>query len=229
MLDKSRSRTGPTVAALVLCLAADEAAVAAGQDCDTLIRVETADTRLATEICEAARSTLSVAGTCGLVQTEPVTIRVAAQVVHGLDACLSHYDCSRSEITLTTPSELDAAIGPGDAYRVLPSAVVLKNLVSHELAHALADQSSGEVMLAGVDQEYIAAAFELEAMDPDWREALLIASAKSREPRPGLISAGIYALAPRAFAANAWLHFHQPGEGCATIMRLLKGSQSFAR
>lgn len=154
-----------------------------------------------------------------------MAIEVVEGTSHPLGDCLAVYDCAEDRIRITDPASWTGLLGEGEPYRELPPEVLLGALLTHEMAHALAARIFGD--LAFVDQEYIAAAMELELMEPESRR-ILTEAAPVRTPGPGLVSAGIYALAPRKFATNAWLHFSLPGNGCGLIRAMLAGEASFA-
>lgn len=186
-----------------------------------------ADPARAAEICATAAGLRVALDDCGLAQDRPLTIEVVTQVLHPVGSCFAAYDCHFEAIRVLDPALYPTAIPPGEPYARLPAPVVLRALLAHELAHAFATQTAARA-LAPVDQEYIAAAMELETMEPGWRRVYLDALGPEVPPSAGLIDIWIYALAPRAFAANAWRHFALPGNGCDLIGRIVAGEASFA-
>ena len=186
-----------------------------------------ADPELAAAICATVAGLSPALGGCGLPQDRPLRIEVVAQVLHPVGACFAAYDCHFEAIKVLDPALYASAIAPEEPYARLPAPVVLRALLAHELSHALATQAAGRA-LAPVDQEYIAAAMELETMEPGWRRVYLDALGPEVPASAGLIDIWIYALAPRAFAANAWRHFALPGNGCDLIGRIVAGEASFA-
>ena len=189
--------------------------------------VSGADAALAAEICATTTDLRAALAACGLAQDRPLTIALVAQVLHPVGACYAAYDCHFEAIKVLDPALYLAAIPPEEPYARLPAPVVLRALLAHEMAHALATQTAPRA-LAPVDQEYIAAAMELETMDPRWRRVYLDAVGPQVPPSAELVDIWIYALAPRAFAANAWRHFGEPGNGCDLIGRIVAGEASFA-
>lgn len=184
---------------------------------------------LSVTICDALLEAREALLACGLEQNRPITVEVMSGISHPIGECLSYYECDFDTIRVTAPDALADALSPGDAYSVLPPEVLLTSLLTHELAHALADQSAGDRRIDIVDQEYIAAALELETMAADWRDVLIRAAPVSLPPKESLIDILIYGMAPRKFATNAWQHFRAEDDGCARIREIVAGRFSFAR
>lgn len=184
---------------------------------------------LADAICTILLETRAGLAPCGLVQTLPIDVEVLDHIPAPPGPCLAHFDCDARVIRVLDPARFAGTLDPDEPYALLPEGVLLKALLTHELAHALAAQSAGPAGIETVDQEYIAAAMELQHMDPAWREVLLRAAPVSLPPRTGLIDLLIYGLAPRKFATNAWQHFSLAENGCGLVRRILSGDVSFDR
>lgn len=182
----------------------------------------------AATICAILRDLRDALAPCGLAQVRPLAVQVVAQVEHPSGTCFAAYDCHYEVIRVLDPAAYSTAIPAEQPYARLPASVTLRAFLAHELAHALATQSAPRP-LAPVDQEYIAAAMEIETMEPGWRAVYLAAIGPALPPGEGLIDIWIYALAPRDFAANAWRHFALPGNGCGLVARIVAGEASFAR
>ena len=195
---------------------------------DGRIRVDGSAPDAAAEICAVMADLRDALAPCGLLQVRPLTVEVIAQVEHPLGACFAAFDCRDEVISVLDPALYAAAIPGAEPYARLPARVTMRALLAHELAHALATQSAPRPV-AAVDQEYIAAAMELDTMEPGWRAVYLDAIGAEEPPGAGLVDIWIYALAPRAFAANAWRHFALPGNGCDLVGLILAGEASFAR
>ncbi len=179
------------------------------------------------EICAVLTEAAEMMFACGLQQTRPVSVEVVPGISHPIGECLSYFDCEFDAIRVTDPKFFAKYLSAGAPYALLPPAVLLRALLTHELAHALTEQSAGYRRIDIVDQEYIAAALELEFLAKEWRQVLLEASPVSLPPKLGLIDKWIYGLAPRKFATNAWQHFRQDGNGCNLVMRIVEGQFSF--
>ncbi len=166
---------------------------------------------------------------CGLDQNRPIQIFIEDRIAHDFADCLATYDCSDDVIRVTDPVSLSDRLEEENPYRVLPVNGLFQALISHEMAHALLEQSSSGTDLAFVDHEYVAAAMELDSLDQEWREALIDAAPVSLPPKAELISAMIYEIDPRKFATNAWRYFNAETDGCERIRRIADGDFSFSK
>ena len=165
---------------------------------------------------------------CGLEQRRPIRIELVDRLEHPAAECLAAYNCADEVIQVTDPAAIDGLLGPDSPYRRLPVDGVFRAILTHELAHALLSQSAEGRDIAFVDHEYVAAALELESLEPEWRAALIEAAPVALPATTGLISPLIYALAPRSFATNAWEFFHAEPDGCARIREIAGGTFTFS-
>ena len=165
---------------------------------------------------------------CGLHQSKPIEIVLIEKIEHDIADCLATYDCLDEIIRVTHPESIAGALVEGSPYSVLPTRIVFQALISHEMAHAFLDQSSRGTDLAFVDHEYVAAAMELDIIDPKWRQALIDAAPVRLPPKIDLISELIYGFEPRKFATNAWQYFNAEVDGCERIRQIADGDFSFS-
>lgn len=196
---------------------------------DGMFVVEADDSNLASRLCQMSSEIRTGLAACGLEQLRPLEIEVSAVVTHPLPNCLAYFDCDYDLIQITDPASLPAATAGDPVFSLLPSEVTLRALLTHELAHALATQMAGERVIRMVDQEYIAAAMELDLMEPASRKLLLDIVDADQTPYGGLIDIWIYRFEPRVFAVNAWRHFSLDENGCILVGRLVAGEFSFAQ
>lgn len=214
-----------------LALALGLAAGAVGADprpCpDPRFVTDAPDLALHNSVCAIASDSAGRLEGCGLTLARPLLIEIVGTVEHPFADCLAAFDCDLDRIRVTDPARFPERIPAAEPYADLPPEVLLRALLTHELAHAMVEHSTPERSIAPVDHEYIAAAMELDALPPDWRQHLLD-RAGIDTPRAGLINIWIYRLEPRRFAANAWVHFSQPANGCALVARIVDGAFSFA-
>jgi hypothetical protein len=180
------------------------------------------------DLCDLASETAAVLAMCNLPLRRPILVEAVEEIIHPMSTCLGSYDCADEHIRVVVRDDYSALVEPGDPYGLIPPDVLLGALLAHEMAHALVEQNAGGRAVPLVDHEYIAAAMELERLAPEWRDVLL-EDAGLAAPSEGRIDIWIYRLAPRRFAANAWLHFSLPGNGCALVGRLVSGEASFER
>lgn len=193
-----------------------------------MVAVQAPNTDLQGHLCEAAPRIVTQLGHCGLIQTRPLRIDVVDELSHEIGNCLAWFDCDQDTIKVTDPSRYGDVIEKGSPYAGLPADVLLESALTHELAHALISQTAAHREVSLIDHEYIAAALELELMDPDWRNVLLSSAPVSLPPKTGLIDIWIYGLAPRKFATNAWQHFSLPENGCALVRRIVEGEATLS-
>jgi len=192
------------------------------------LAVEADDEELVARLCEVAIPLREAITACGLKQNRVVTVEVVARLTEPFGTCLGHFDGASDRIRLVDPAAYPDVMIAGTVYDLFPQEVVVRLLLAHEMAHALAYQASGG-RVGILDQEYIAAAMELELMAPDWRDLLIEAAPVSGPPQGGMIDIGIYAMAPRKFAVDAWRLFRLPGNGCELIRRIIDGEASFSK
>lgn len=192
---------------------------------DTGFRVDTSDAATHDMICDAALVARDVLATCGLTQIEPIDIETVKTPVHNIGQCLAAYNCKTGLIQIMDPLLLEENVPNDDPYAKLPNEAVFRSLLTHELAHALVDQNTGDRKMPMVDHEYIANALELAALEPRHREALLDAAGVEPPVPAEAIDIFIYGLAPRRFAAASYLYFE--ANGCKTITGILDGKATF--
>lgn len=196
---------------------------------DPMFSVEADNGAIARQLCEMAAEIRGRLESCGLHQTRSLTIEVVDDLSHPLGSCLAYFDCEFDLVRMTRPESYDDSMLEEQPYAGLPAHVTMEALLTHELAHALVYQTADDRRVPMVDQEYIAAAMELEHMDTAWRDVLIARAPVDLPPRVGLIDIWIYGLAPRKFGVNAWQHFSLPENGCSLVSDIVAGKISFSK
>ncbi|MBF9059635.1 hypothetical protein HKCCSP123_10625 [Rhodobacterales bacterium HKCCSP123] len=221
----SRPRHVLRLAALVLALAGPAAAQVT--DCaEGQVAIGGAPPALAEDLCRISHEAITTMTACSLGQTRPIRVDVVDEVPHPFATCLAAFDCDYDRVRIVIRDDYAGLVEAADPYAQLPPEVLVRTLLTHELAHALVFQTAAGREIALTDHEYIAAAMELEQMHPEWR-ALVLDAAGFTAPAEGRINIWIYRMSPRRFSANAWLHFKAPGNGCALVGDIIAGRRSF--
>ena len=206
-------------------------ALAEPRDCDDpLISADVDSDEMAETVCDAALRAKTLLGSCGLTQTYPINIAVVERaVLPGFGECLAVFDTKIGCLQVTEPGRLPSLLRSDDARSLLPPDIVFAGLITHELSHALVEQSAGQVKIGPAEQEFIANAFEMESLDPKWRDILLAENPVNPPGSEKRVNLGIYAIAPRVFANNAWQLFHHEGVGCSLVQKIVQGEYKFPR
>ncbi len=196
---------------------------------DQAFSVDAYDAQMTEQLCTMATDIRGQLEECGLAQSRPLTIEMVEDVSHPMANCLAYFDCEYDLVRITDPAAYESLMEEDSSYAALPAVVTLRALLTHEITHALVAHTAGDRSVPLVDQEYVAAAMELELMGEDWREVLIAANPVTLPPKEGLIDIWIYGFAPRKFAVNAWQHFSLPQNGCALVRRIVDGQKSFKK
>jgi hypothetical protein len=175
--------------------------------------------------CDLAVDAREALAACNLVQTRPIEIRLKQHLVGARQDCLGLFECDRDRLSLVAPEAISRNLAEGDAYTLLPPDAVYRALLTHELAHGLLSQTTGERPIPQVDQEYVAAAMEFGTFLPRHRQILLEATPTSRPVEPEAISIWVYLMNPRGFGVRAWTHFQD--HGCDVVRAIVDGSFTF--
>lgn len=217
-----------TVILTTFASGADRAAAQPMRCEDPGYAVTSADPDLSRRVCREAADIGGRLAACGLVSSETVVIEITDVPGHLPINCLAYYDCEHDVVRVTDPALFPDLLAPDNPYAQLSPEAVLRALLTHEVSHVLVARAAAPRSVSIIDQEYVAAAMELDLLDPGARAALLEASPTPDPPSAGLIDIWIYGLEPRKFAANAWQHFALPENGCDLVRRIVDGKFSFA-
>lgn len=197
---------------------------------DPDLTVDAGTDAIAEMVCEAAIKAKALIGSCGLEQQYPIHIAVVEHATHpSFGDCLALFDQRTGCLEVSRIDRMPSLLPPGDARSALPPEVLFAATITHEMAHALLLQSAGEVEIAATEQEFVANAFEMEALDPVWRDSLLASHPVPPQGAMSLVHLSIYALEPRAFANNAWSLFHREEIGCSLVQKIAQGKFRFPR
>lgn len=196
---------------------------------DPLLTVQAGTAPLAERVCEAAAAKALLLS-CGLSQPDPIRVEVVPVAVHpGFGACVAVFDPGTGCLQVTEMERLATLLPATDARGGLPPEADFAPAIAHAMAHALVQQSAAGIVIVATEQEFVASAIETETLDPALRAILLEADPVAPGGALSLVHLGIYGLAPRAFANNAWLLFRREEMGCALIRAIVAGAFQFPR
>lgn len=187
------------------------------------LAVTAPETALAERVCSVAVAARERMEVCDLRQSQPISIIIQKGVVVDAFECLGAFHCDTNEIELIHPQALAENVPASRTYAGLSPMAVFDSLVVHEMAHALLEQTLGEREVGVAAHEYVAYAMQLSSLSPEDR-AIFTAqySAQASGTSDGL-NAIVMMFAPGAFATSAWMHFTEPGNGCAFVEDLIEG------
>lgn len=220
----STTSSAAAMAFVVLGLSLCGAVRAETLDCaDEVFSISAASQDVATATCTAVTAALAALAECGLQPSRRVTISVVDVPMHPqLGACLGFFDIRTDCIEVADPGHYAVLLSDGDARLDLPVDIVLRGVVAHEVAHALVAQNADVARIAQAEHEFVASVFEMNAYGEEARTALLAADPVRPKGSRDMVNPGIYALAPRVFANNAWQLFLAAQDGCALIREFLR-------
>ncbi|WP_347310269.1 DUF6639 family protein [Defluviimonas sp. SAOS-178_SWC] len=211
-----------SAAAICGALRADTVACA-----DAVFTVSADSGEVAAAACDALVSARASLAECGIEPTRPISVSIVDAPSHPqFGVCLGYFDARNDCIEVADPKGYAALLPESDARRDLPVDVVFRGLIAHELAHALVAHNADQARIAPAGHEFIASVFEMTAYGEEAREALLAADPVRPKGSRDMVNPGIYALAPRVFANNAWQLFQGAEDGCAMIRDILGGQVS---
>lgn len=163
---------------------------------------------------------------CGLEQSRLLTIRVVREITHPVAGCMAQYDCRDDSIAVTAPDALPGILMPDSLWRRIPTGALFASLVVHELAHAFLDRTDCPATPCLADHGYTAFALQIDALNAADRAAILKGSGLADPGETGRLHAFTARVNPGCFAQAAWLHFSQPGNGCAFAGELVAGTRT---
>lgn len=223
------ARAAVLVLSIASPLAAEEPGVApAPFACAVpLISVTAASPEQARSACDAAEAADSRFAALGLANGTPIRIEVTEALKVGPGQCVALFDVDASVVEVLPAHCLVGNPGRLAPFPQLPGEVLFDSLVVHELAHAYAHWTAGEVRLSRVAHEYIAYAVQLDALPAPARLSILEAAGIAAPVEIGSFDEALLNFRPQTFAAMAWLHFTENGGDAAAIRPILAGDVTF--
>jgi hypothetical protein len=229
--NRPRPFFGPRILALALALAIPlpPAAWAEPVACPGgMLAVEGASGAVADRVCTAAITARDHLAQCGLPQLQPVTLEIRDGIDGPADHCAGVYTCGSGRIVLIPPDGVASVMLPQSIFAPLPAADYYDSLVVHELVHALMDQAECPEARCDADREYVAYALQIASLSPANR-ALIERFREIEGPvEAERLNDFLLFMKPDVFAAHAWAHFDEPGNGCAFVADLVAGRATLA-
>jgi len=193
-----------------------------------LLTVEGADAQTAERVCTATVAAREHLAQCGLPQRRPVTVEIRAEIDGPADHCAGLYECGSARIALIPPDGVASVMPPESIFAPLPPGDYYDSLVVHELVHALMDQAECSDARCDADREYVAYALQIDSLSPANRELVERFREIERPVDPARLNDFLLFMKPDVFAAHAWAHFDEPGNGCAFVADLVAGRTTLA-
>ncbi len=191
------------------------------------ITVTAPDFKLANRVCARAATSLDLLASCNLQQTDPFSIEVTPVLPSEFGECFGVFHCNDDLVQVLAPDALSEAIHRSGNFTNLPLDVLFDSLVTHEISHVLAFQSSSGVPRTSAEAEYIAYAMQMESLPEKDRNAFLQAHPVTQPVSLMGLNDVILSFSPEVFAVRAWTHFRIEGNGCEFIRKILKREVNF--
>lgn len=195
---------------------------------DPMLSVEGAAEPQAQRVCEAAMAAKEVLARCGLEQSRPVVLEILPEIDGPAEHCAGLYACGSDRIQIIPPQGVTALMPAESIFSRLQAAEYYDSLVVHELAHALMDQAECAGRYCSADLEYVAYALQIASLPEAGRREVEAFRDVPQPVDPARLNDFLLFLKPDIFAALAWAHFDEPGNGCDFVVDLVSGATSLA-
>jgi hypothetical protein len=186
-------------------------------------------------VCEAAGAAESELARCQLSPTNPYTIRFATDIRGDYGSCIFGQFRPNPDVALIlAPSATEKLVAsipddePMSVLRSLPLDDLHRSLIVHEVTHAIVHQNL-KVPPCHAIHEYVAAVVQLGTLPVPSRDAYLARFVGRDAFTNEMFNDLLQAMDPARFAAAAYRHFHQPGNGCNFVRRLLNDPDTVPR
>ena len=194
------------------------------RDCDGIdVAVTAPDPALASHVCEVAADQAARLARCGIRQSRPITIAIVPGIEGLPGNCVGAFHCVTDEVEVVLPRTFAERDAPDFIYRGLSPEAAFASVLRHELTHALLEHTTEASPINSAAHEYIASAFQIDAMTEEERATFLLVNGEKPVKSLETLNMFIYGFLPGRFATAAWLHFSDPGNGCAFIEQVIAG------
>lgn len=174
-------------------------------------------------ICETAIDQAARLSACGILPARPIRV-TAVPKIEGLPVnCVGAFHCERNEIMIVSPETLESRDAPDFIYKGLKPKAAFVSILRHELTHALLEHTTEDRPISSAAHEYIAYAFQIDAMSDDERTAFLETNGRVQAKSLDTFNMVIHSFVPGRFASAVWLHFGAPENGCGFVRDVIEG------
>lgn len=213
--------------AAVAVLASSAAAFAEPVACaETRATVDADAPGLALRVCSAVARTEAFLSACGIGVSDPVRIRVGAEIISDMDDCAGLYISETREIRARTPEGMAERRARADPEMVVDEMLFFESVIAHEWAHAAFDQTASERAQCTENHEYVGYLAQMWYLPEPVREKFLGRFPERTDIGADELNLFIAGLAPDLYAAKVWQHFQQDEGGCGFLRDLAAGRQT---
>jgi hypothetical protein len=175
-------------------------------------------------VCAAADAAIDFLRNAGFTYRDGLTIRPFAEnrSANYQGHEIGHFDIARNEIAILPLAAAMRAMPTCDAFEVPMRPELWASYVSHEVAHAVAEQHFAAGVRRLTASEYIAGVVQLMTMEPSLRAEILARfSGLSPYRSADEISSLYYLMAPGQFAVKVYRHYIALGSAGPAFLHLL--------
>lgn len=174
-------------------------------------------------ICRTATDHVARLSACGIFPTRPISVTAVPEIEGQPANCVGAFHCERDEVMIVLPETLAAREVPGFIYKGLRPEEAFVSILRHEMTHALLEHMTEDSPISAAAHEYLAFAFQIEAMTNDQRAAFLETNGTRPAKSLDTFNMVIYRFVPGRFDAAVWLHFSAPENGCRFARDVIEG------
>ena len=173
-------------------------------------------------ICQTATDHVARLGACGILPTRPISVS-AVPAIEGLPGnCVGAFHCGKDEVMIVLPETLASRDVPDFIYKGLQPEAAFVSILRHELTHALLEHTTEDRPIGSAAHEYIAFAFQIEAMTDDERAAFLETNGMRPAKSIDKFNIVIYRFVPGRFASAVWLNYSAPENVCRFVRDVIE-------
>ncbi len=179
-------------------------------------------------ICAGASKAIKLLARCGVQLHRRVDIIVVGSGDVQFDGHVyAYFDQQEKIIRLVRVADLSRIIPPDSHYVVLTLDELYESIAVHEVSHAVFHQNLQKYRVPLTAHEYVAFAIQIQGMNPDARARLLQFEPRRWARDLSQFSEVLLMMARNHFAALAYDHFMQPGNGCNILQGIIAGKVQF--